>query len=57
LVAGIKVSAIVVSLILGDVRTRPLAAQYMDFSNLTAHGGFLPHGPMGTTAAIVTAIF
>ena len=29
----------------------------MDFSNLTAHGGFLPHGPMGITAAIVTVIF
>jgi amino acid transporter len=24
---------------------------------LTAHGGFLPHGPMGITAAIVTVIF
>jgi GABA permease len=29
----------------------------MDFSNLTAHGGFLPHGALGITAAIVTVIF
>ena len=29
----------------------------MDFSNLTAHGGFLPFGIGGITAAIVTVIF
>ena len=29
----------------------------MDFSNLYAHGGFLPFGLLGITAAIVTVIF
>jgi len=29
----------------------------MDFSNLTAHGGFLPNGGWAITAAIVTVIF
>ena len=29
----------------------------LDFSNLTAHGGFLPNGGSAITAAIVTVIF
>src|ERR671927_18940 len=29
----------------------------MDFSNLYAHGGFLPFGVLGITAAVVTVIF
>ncbi len=56
--AGIKVAAIVVFLGVGGAYVLGLwPHKSMDFSNLTAHGGFLPHGPMGITAAIVTVIF
>jgi GABA permease len=56
--AGIKVAAIVVFLFVGAAYVFGLwPHKSMDFSNLTAHGGFLPHGPMGITAAIVTVIF
>jgi GABA permease len=56
--AGIKVAAIIAFLAVGAAYVFGLwPHKSMDFSNLTAHGGFLPHGPMGITAAIVTVIF
>jgi GABA permease len=56
--AGIKVAAIVAFLAVGTAYVLGLwPGKSMDFSNLTAHGGFLPHGPIGITAAIVTVIF
>src|SRR5919202_1092499 len=56
--AGIKVAAIVLFLSVGTAYVVGLwPHKSMDFSNLPAHGGFLPHGPIGITAAIVTVIF
>ena len=56
--AGIKVAAIVAFLSVGAAYVVGFwPHKSMDFSNLTAHGGFLPHGPIGITAAIVTVIF
>ena len=56
--AGIKVAAIITFLVIGSAYVLGLwPHKSMDFSNLTAHGGFLPHGAMGITAAIVTVIF
>ena len=56
--AGIKVGAIIVFLALGVAYVFGLwPGKSMDFSNLTAHGGFLPHGVAGITAAVVTVIF
>jgi GABA permease len=56
--AGIKVAAIIVFLALGTAFVFGLwPDKSMDFSNLTAHGGFLPHGVLGITAAVVTVIF
>jgi GABA permease len=56
--AGIKVAAIVAFLAFGVAYVFGLwPGRSMDFSNLTAHGGFLPHGALGITAAIVTVIF
>ena len=56
--AGIKVAAIIVFLALGAAYVFGLwPGKSMDFSNLTAHGGFLPMGFAGITAAIVTVIF
>jgi GABA permease len=56
--AGIKVTAIIAFLALGAAYVFGLwPHKAMDFSNLTAHGGFLPFGPWGVTAAIVTVIF
>jgi GABA permease len=56
--AGIKVAAIILFLSVGTAYVVGLwPHKSMDFSNLTAHGGFLPHGPIGITAAIVTVIF
>jgi len=56
--AGIKVAAIVAFLAVGTAYVLGLwPGKSMDFSNLTVHGGFLPHGPIGITAAIVTVIF
>jgi GABA permease len=56
--AGIKVAAIIAFLALGVAYVFGLwPGKAMDFSNLTAHGGFLPHGLLGITAAIVTVIF
>src|SRR4029079_15731992 len=56
--AGIKVAAIITFLVIGSAYVLGLwPHKSMDFSNLTAHGSFLPHGAMGITAAIVTVIF
>jgi GABA permease len=56
--AGIKVAAIVIFLGLGAAYVFGVwPDKSMDFSNLTAHGGFLPNGALGITAAIVTVIF
>src|SRR5690242_1846144 len=56
--AGIKVTAIIAFLAVGASYVFGLwPHKAMDFSNLTAHGGFLPFGPFGVTAAIVTVIF
>jgi GABA permease len=56
--AGIKVAAIIVFLALGLAYVFGLwPDKSIDFSNLTAHGGFLPHGVLGITAAVVTVIF
>ncbi|HVK35333.1 MAG TPA: amino acid permease, partial [Microlunatus sp.] len=56
--AGIKVAAIVVFLVLGGLFVLGLwPNKDMDFSNLTAHGGFLPLGPGAIFSAIVVVIF
>jgi GABA permease len=56
--AGIKVAAIILFLVIGTAFVFGLwPHKSMDFSNLTAHGGFLPHGAIGITAAVVTVIF
>src|SRR3982751_2327604 len=51
--AGIKVAAIIAFLAFGAAYVLGLwPGKSMDFSNLTANGGFLPHGLLGITAAI-----
>jgi GABA permease len=56
--AGIKVAAIVVFLFLGTLFVLGLwPDKAMDFSNLTAHGGFFPNGVGAIFAAIVVVIF
>ena len=56
--AGIKVAAIIAFLAVGTAYVFGLwPDKSMDFSNLYAHGGFLPFGLLGITAAIVTVIF
>ena len=56
--AGIKVAAIIAFITLGTAFVFGVwPHKSMDFSNLTAHGGFLPHGAIGITAAVVTVIF
>ena len=56
--AGIKVTAIVIFLAIGTAYVFGLwPDKSTDFSNLTSHGGFLPFGALGITAAIVTVIF
>lgn len=56
--AGIKVAAIIVFLVLGALFILGLwPDKGMDFSNLTANGGFMPHGTLALTTAIVTVIF
>jgi GABA permease len=56
--AGIKVAAIIAFLALGLAYVFGLwPGKSVDFSNLTAHGGFLPYGVLGITAAVVTVIF
>lgn len=56
--AGIKVAAIIVFLVLGVLFIFGLwPDKAMDFSNLTANGGFMPNGTLALTTAIVTVIF
>jgi GABA permease len=56
--AGIKVATIVVFLGLGTAFVFGLwPGRHRDFSNLTSHGGFLPHGVGGVFGAIVVVIF
>ena len=56
--AGIKVAAICVFLALGALFVLGLwPGKSMDFSNLTAHGGFFPKGVSAVFAAIVVVIF
>ena len=56
--AGIKVATIMVFLVLGTIFVLGLwPGRHLDFSNLTSHGGFFPHGVGGVFAAIVVVIF
>lgn len=57
--AMIKVSAIVIFIILGIgyVFTGYGVSQAVGFANLTAHGGFLPHGIGGIFKAMLIVIF
>ena len=56
--AGIKVAAIVLFLVLGALFVvGAWPHKSLDFSNLTAHGGFFPHGLGAIFAAIVVVIF
>ncbi len=56
--AGIKVGAIVVFLVLGTFYAVGFwPGHSFDFSNLTAHGGFLPKGGGAIFSAIVVVIF
>ncbi|CCH79678.1 Gamma-aminobutyrate transporter, APC family protein [Nostocoides japonicum T1-X7] len=56
--AGIKVAAIIVFLVTGTLFILGLwPGAHLDFSNLTAHGGFLPKGGWAITAGVVTVIF
>src|SRR6478736_6518467 len=56
--AGIKVAAICVFLALGALFVLGLwPGKSLDFSNLTAHGGFFPHGVSAVFGAIVVVIF
>lgn len=56
--AGIKVAAIAVFLVLGTLFVIGIwPNQSLDFSNLTSHGGFLPHGVGEIFSAIVVVIF
>ena len=56
--AGIKVATIIAFLALGTAFALGLwPNKGMDLSNLTAHGGFLPHGGGSIVTAIVVVIF
>ena len=56
--AGIKVAAIIVFIALGSLFVLGLwPDKSMDFSNLWAHGGFMPLGFVAITVGIVTVIF
>src|SRR4051794_15341101 len=56
--AGIKVFAICAFLVLGGLYVLGLwPGRDADFSNLTAHGGFLPNGPGAIFSGIVVVIF
>ncbi len=56
--AGIKVAAIVVFLLLGGLFILGLwPGRDLDFSNLTAHGGFMPHGSGAIFSGVVVVIF
>lgn len=56
--AGIKVVTIIVFLLIGSAFVLGLwPGRNLDFSNLTAHGGFLPHGAGVLFSGIVVVIF
>jgi GABA permease len=56
--AGIKVFAIMVFLVLGTLYVVGLWPNHgTDFSNLTSHGGFLPHGVGAIFSSIVVVVF
>lgn len=56
--AGIKVAAIVVFLVLGGLFVLGAwPGKDLDFSNLTAHDGFLPLGTVAIFSAIVVVVF
>ncbi len=56
--AGIKVFAICVFLVIGTLYAIGFWPGHgADFSNLTAHGGFLPHGGSAIFSSIVVVIF
>jgi GABA permease len=56
--AGIKVAAIIVFLGVGSLFVLGIWPNTnLDFSNLTAHGGFFPNGGLAVTAGVVTVIF
>src|SRR4051794_41625547 len=56
--AGIKVFAIMVFLVLGTLYVLGLWPGHgADFSNLTSHGGFLPHGVGAIFSSIVVVVF
>ena len=56
--AGIKVAAIFVFLVLGSLFVLGLwPGRSLDFSNLTAHGGFFPNGAGAIFSGIVVVIF
>ena len=56
--AGIKVAAICAFLVLGTLYVVGLwPGHNLDFSNLTAHGGFFPNGPSAIFSGIVVVIF
>ena len=56
--ASIKVAAIIVFLVLGTLYVLGLwPGKGLDFSNLTAHGGFFPNGVGAIFSRIVVVIF
>jgi GABA permease len=56
--AGVKVAAILAFIGLGAFYVLGVwPNKDLDFSNLTAHGGFFPLGPMAITVGVVTVIF
>ena len=56
--AGVKVATIVIFIVLGTLFVFGLwPGKSMDFSNLTAHGGFFPHGTGALFSGIVVVIF
>ncbi len=56
--AGIKVAAIIVFLAIGSLFVLGIWPDTtLDFSNLTAQGGFFPNGGLAVTAGVVTVIF
>ena len=56
--AGIKVSTICIFLVMGALYVLGLwPGHSMDFSNLTAHGGFFPNGVSSIFSGIVVVVF
>src|SRR5918912_942302 len=56
--AGVKVATIAVFIVLGSLFVLGLwPGRNLDFSNLTAHGGFVPHGVGTIFSGIVIVVF